>query len=252
VRLEKLELCEAKNQFPKTGFPRNRDNNKIMDLDGLVIINGRSAPFGDVVVLRKTPEGKNLLIAHQQKWYTTSRTFTIDDAIKECNKNKNAYKDVKDNNLRAFLEGAHIVTVIFTSQPFKGNPKDLPDDCLIISKENFNQYFGPLFASRLTFDIINDLNINSAEPERIANVIKGIGEAISKAIYENRPYKSATEVIEKVVEKNSTYRSYLENAKTQLENCSYAPHSFLDNEHDSMILDEYDSYPGDNDIEMQD
>ncbi|GBC10372.1 hypothetical protein RclHR1_09580005 [Rhizophagus clarus] len=55
-----------------------------------------------------------------------------------------------------------------------------------------------------------------------------------------------------VIEKNSTYRSYLENAKTQLENCSYAPHSFLDNEHDSMILDEYDSYSGDNDIEMGD
>ncbi|CAI2187878.1 11464_t:CDS:2 [Funneliformis geosporum] len=219
VRLEKLEL--------------------FMDLDGLVIVNGYSAPFADVFLLRKIiPESRNLLIAFQQKWYITSQKFTIDDAVKECNKNKNAYKDVKDDNLRKFLEEAHIVTVIFTSRPFKGNPKDLPDDCLIISKENFNQYFGPLFALRLTFDIINDLNINSAEPNQIANVIKGAEEVISKAIYENRPYKSATEVIEKVVEKNSTCRSYLEDIRTQLENCSYTPYSFLDNEQDSMILDD--------------
>ena len=220
-----------------------------MDLDGFVILNGHSAPFADVFLLRKTiPESRNLLIAFQQKWYTTSQKFTIDDAVTECNKNKNAYKDVKDYNLRKFLEETRIVTVIFTSRPFKGNPNDLPNDCLIISKESFKHYFGPLFASRFTFDIINDLNINSAEPKRIANVIKGVGETISKVIYENRPYKSATEVIEK----NSTYRYNLESARTQLENCSYAPHSFLDNEHDSMILDEYDSYPGDNDIEMDD
>ncbi|GET04772.1 hypothetical protein GLOIN_2v1878909 [Rhizophagus clarus] len=169
VRLEKLELCEAKNQFPKTGFPRNCDNNKVMDLDGLVIINDRSAPFGDVVLLRKKiPEDRNLLIAHQQKWYTTSRTLTIDDAVEECKKNQNAYKDVLEKPyLRPYMRIDHIKVLL-------------------------------------------------------------------------------------VIEKNSTYRSYLENAKTQLENCSYAPHSFLDNEHDSMILDEYDSYSGDNDIEMGD
>ncbi|CAB5384651.1 unnamed protein product [Rhizophagus irregularis] len=241
VRLEKLELCEAKNQFPKTGLPINRLNNKIMNLDGLVI---------------KNLADRNLIafIAFQQKWYTTLQKFTIDDAVKECNKNKNAYNYVKDDKLREFLEGAHIVTVIFTSRPFEGNPEDLPDDCLIISKKNFGKYFGPLFASRLTFDIINDLNINSAEPKRIANVIKGVGEAISKkrnismAIYENRPYKSATEVIEKVVKKNPTYKSYLEDVRTQLESCSYAPFSLLNNEDDS---DEYKSLnSNDNVIEM--
>ncbi|CAB4442618.1 unnamed protein product [Rhizophagus irregularis] len=115
VRLEKLELCEAKNQFPKTGLPINRLNNKIVNLDGLVIVNGHSAPFADVFLLRKTiPRKKNLadrnlLIAFQQKWYTTLQKFTIDDAVKECNKNKNAYKYVKDDKLREFLEGAHIV-----------------------------------------------------------------------------------------------------------------------------------------------
>ncbi|CAB4378712.1 unnamed protein product [Rhizophagus irregularis] len=71
---------------------------------------------------------------------------------------------------------------------------------------------------------------------------------ISMAIYENRPYKSATEVIEKVVKKNPTYKSYLGDVRTQLESCSYAPFSLLDNEDDS---DEYKSLnSNDNVIEM--
>ncbi|CAG8568538.1 4977_t:CDS:2 [Funneliformis caledonium] len=218
MRLEKLELCEAKNQFPKTGLPINRLNNRVMNLDSLVV----------------------------QKWYITLKELTIDDIKTECNKNKKAINEMKDSDLKKFLEESHIVTVIFTSRPFKGNSEDLPDNCLIISKENFNQYFGPLFASRLTFNIINDLNINSAELKRISEMIKGVGDILSKVIHENRSYKSATEVIEK----NPTYRSYLEKVRTQLEDCSYAPYSFLDNENDSMILNEYDSYLNDNDIEM--
>ncbi|CAB4420600.1 unnamed protein product [Rhizophagus irregularis] len=213
--LKKLELREAKNQFPKTGLPINCLNNNVMDLDGFVILNGHSAPFADVFLLRKTiPESRNLLIAFQQKWYTTSQKFTIDDAVTECNKNKDAYKDVKDYDLRKFLEESRIVTVIFISQPFEGNPNDLPDDCLIIAKRNFRQYFGPLFVSRLSFDIVNHLNINSSEPKQIAERIDGVGETT------------------------------LEKARTQLEDCSFAPHSFfLDvDEHDLMMVDEYDEY----------
>ncbi|RGB38339.1 hypothetical protein C1646_8868 [Rhizophagus diaphanus] len=222
MRLERFDLREAKNQFPKTGLPINRLNNKVMDMDGFVILNGHSAPFADVFLLRKTiPESRNLLIAFQQKWCTTSQEFIKDDAETECNKNKNAYKDVKDYDLKKFLEESRIVTVIFTSQPFKGNPNDLPDDCLIIAKSNFRQYFGPLFVSRLSFDIVNRLNINSAEPKQIAERINGVGEVISEAIHKNGPYKNADEVIEK----NKTYKTTLEKARTQLEDCSFHPHS---------------------------
>ncbi|CAG8656962.1 17321_t:CDS:2, partial [Rhizophagus irregularis] len=205
----------------------------LMDLNGFVILNGHSAPFADIFLLRKTiPESRNLLIAFQQKWYTTSQEFTIDDAVIECNKNKNAYKDVEDYDLRKFLKESCIVTVIFTSRPFKGNPNDLPDDCLIIAKRNFSQYFGLLFALQLSFDIVNHLNINSLEPKQIAERIDGIGdkvdqtlvgEVISEAIYKNRPYKNASELIEK----NKTYKITLEKARTQLEDCSFAPHSFF-------------------------
>ncbi|PKK77110.1 hypothetical protein RhiirC2_844624 [Rhizophagus irregularis] len=102
------------------------------------------------------------------------------------------------------------------------NPNDLPDDCLIIAKRNFSQYFGLLFASQLSFDIVNHLNINSSEPKQIAERIDGIED--------KRP--------------NISWRTTLEKARTQLEDCSFALHSFfLDvDEHDLMIIDEYDEY----------
>ena len=100
------------------------------------------------------------------------------------------------------------MTVIFTSRPFKANLKDLPNNCLDIAKKNFKQYFGLLFASRLTFNIINNLNINSAESKRITEVINRIGEVISKAIYENQQYKNINDLIEK----NLTYKDQLKNA----------------------------------------
>lgn len=237
--LKKLDICEAKNQFPKSGFPKNCSNDiviKLDKLDGLVVVNGQAAQFANVFLVRKTiPEGKDLIIGFQQKWYTTSKELTIDDIKEECTKNKKAFETAKDVNLRNFLEKAHIVTVIFTSRPFKGNSKDLPDDCLIITKENFEKYFGPLFASRLTLDIINNFNINSAEPKQITEVIKGVGDTISKAIYDNRPYKSVNDLIKK----NPTYENALNGVRIQLKNCSFTPHSFLlDNKHDSIMLDE--------------
>ncbi|RGB25104.1 hypothetical protein C1646_772192 [Rhizophagus diaphanus] len=145
-------------------------------------------------------------VANYKKWYTTSQEFTIDDAKTECNKNKNTYKDIKNYDLKKFFEESRIMTVIFTSQPFKGNPNNLPNDCLIIAKSNFGQ--------------IND-----------------VGDIISEAIHKNRLYKNADEVIKK----NKTFKTTLEKARIQLEDCSFALHSFfLDvDENDLMMVDEY-------------
>ena len=97
-----------------------------------------------------------------------------------------------------------------------------------------------MFVSRLSFDIVNHLNINSAESKQIAERIDGVGEVISEAIHKNRPYKNASELIEK----NKTYKATLEKVRTQLEDCSFTPHSFFldSDEHDLMMVDEYDEY----------
>lgn len=73
------------------------------------------------------------------------------------------------------LKNTRIVTVMFTSQSFEGNVNDMPDDCLVIARKNFEQYFGPLFSSRLIFDIVGERNLIYAEPQRIEAIIKDIG-----------------------------------------------------------------------------
>ena len=62
-----------------------------------------------------------------------------------------------------------------------------------------------IFAPYLTFDIVNDLNIDFTEPKQIAKKIKGVGDTISKTIYDNWLYRSAIDLIVK----NSTYKAIL-------------------------------------------
>jgi hypothetical protein len=46
------------------------------------------------------------------------------------------------------------VTIIFTSQPYDGPPRE----GVVISKENFKKHFGPVFSSRAKFAIIKETN----------------------------------------------------------------------------------------------
>lgn len=87
IKLKKLDICMARSQFPKTFLLRNSDNKTVKSLDGLVVINGKSAQFADVFSERQTSNGEDIIT---EKWYTTSKNLTIDDIEKEHNKNNNA------------------------------------------------------------------------------------------------------------------------------------------------------------------
>ncbi|CAB5210896.1 unnamed protein product [Rhizophagus irregularis] len=82
--------------------------------------------------------------------------------------------------------------------------------------------------------------MNNKNSNKIAERIDEVEEVISEAIHKNQPYKNASELIKK----NKTYKTTLKKARTQLEDCSFAPHSFfLDvDEHNLMMVDEYDEY----------
>ena len=148
IKLKKLDI--SKNL--SINALMDSKNKKVESLDGLVVINGKSAQSADVFSECQTLNGEDIIMGLQEKWYTTSKDLTIDDIMKEHNKNKNASK-LANKKLKIKLENTHIVTVIFTLQLFKGNVNDMPDNCLVIARENFEQYFGPLFSSQLIFDI---------------------------------------------------------------------------------------------------
>ncbi|RGB24247.1 hypothetical protein C1646_726588, partial [Rhizophagus diaphanus] len=213
----------------------NSDNKAVKSLDGLVVINGNSAQFADVFSERQTSNGEDIITGLQEKWYTTSKNLTIDDIKKEHDKNNNAFNLANNQKLKNKLENTRIVTVMFTSQLFEGNVNDMPDDCLVIARKNFEQYFGPLFSSRLIFDIVGELNLNYAEPQRIEAMIKDIRPETSRKICEKRPFYGVEDLLGKRWDKDCEAR--LKRCRTQLEQCSYAPYSFLENYSNSNIDD---------------
>ncbi|CAJ0626520.1 16536_t:CDS:2 [Entrophospora sp. SA101] len=81
--------------------------------------------------------------------------------------------------------------------PPKEDVKKLPNDCLIIARDNFEQCFGPVFSSWLAFNIMGKLNLNFAKPQQISNLIKGIGITMSGSICQKRPYYDVEDVIKK-------------------------------------------------------
>jgi len=40
-----------------------------------------------------------------------------------------------------------VLTVIFTTQPFEGPKEEPPANCLVIAKDGFDNYFGPVFST---------------------------------------------------------------------------------------------------------
>jgi adenylate cyclase class IV len=236
IKLKKLDIYIAKSQFPKTFPLKKLDNKTVKNMDGLVVINGKSSQFADVFTMRQTSNGEeDIIIGLQEKWYTTSKNLAISDIKKEHDKNKNAFNLANNEDLKNKLENTRIVTVMFTSQSFKGNVNDMPDDVLVIARKNFEQYFGPLFSSRSIFDIFGELNLNHADPMRIEAILKDIGPETSMKICEQRPFYGVEDLLSKEWDKSCAAR--LKKCRIQLEQCSYAPYSFLTNDSDSNIYD---------------
>ncbi|CAI2167524.1 13994_t:CDS:2 [Funneliformis geosporum] len=146
VQLNRLEICDTQNQFSRTGLPKKRSDNKIIDMDGFVFIN--------------------------EKWHINSDKIT---------------------------------TSIINEQFKAEDINELSDDTLIITRDNFEQYFGPVLASRLAFSIMGELNINTATSQRISNLIHWVRSIASTELCKKRPYYD----VDDLIEKNERYKNQL-------------------------------------------
>src|SRR5437763_73935 len=71
-------------------------------------------------------------------------------------KNKNGINESGDAHLRL----CRLITVLITNAVFNEDPKSIPEDCMLICKENYIDYFGP-FSSRIILSVRNE-NLNYA------------------------------------------------------------------------------------------
>nr|CAG8529578.1 7276_t:CDS:1 [Entrophospora candida] len=153
VKLKELSVIQAHGQFPCENLVDK--NHKHIDWmkGNHLIINGTSAKFADSFVVRDILGcNKHLLEAFQNK---LSINAQLKISIKEINKNLESLY-----NSDGLFADYHIVTILFTTQPFDGDVANLDEDFLLISKENFAAYFGPVFSTHTMLSITNDINPN--------------------------------------------------------------------------------------------
>ncbi|CAJ0927373.1 21204_t:CDS:2, partial [Entrophospora sp. SA101] len=193
VKLKELSVIQAHGQFPCENLVDK--NHKHIDWmkGNHLIINGTSAKFADSFVVRDILGcNKHLLEAFQNKLSINAQQCTIKDFHKEINKNLESLY-----NSDGLFADYHIVTILFTTQPFDGDVADLDEDFLLISKENFAAYFGPVFSTRAMLSITNDINPNFSGWDMIKNNIPGAGDLTTTNIVSKRPYKSEEDLFNK-------------------------------------------------------
>ena len=196
VRLKKLSVCQAQEQFPCSKLTEKGSAKSIPWEEGeVVIVNGVSAKWGDSFRVLETVQGDRLLIIHQDKFGYNSATYTLKDLLNvEHIKNCESSADTTDQLFNKLAKYRHI-TIVFTTQPFY---ETVPyDDCFIISCSSFEQCFGPVFSSRATFALTKNINPNFSELRRMAECLPGVGDVTAEEIIKNRPYVSKDDFFKK-------------------------------------------------------
>jgi DNA uptake protein ComE-like DNA-binding protein len=85
--------------------------------------------------------------------------------------------------------------ILFTTGESDIEPSELRKKCALVSKENFENYFGP-FAGRAFRSFSKEIDLNKASFIQLTS-IKGIGPEKAKSIIKNRPFKDSKDFEEK-------------------------------------------------------
>jgi hypothetical protein len=182
VELKELSVCYAREQFPCMKLTDKESLNSIDWVKGeKVIVNGASSKWGDVFVVRAIVQNNNkyILILHQCKYYLSGTYYTAKSLMGEHIKNLEGSIDTT-GELRKILSQCQHIKIVFTIQPFDDIIST--NNCLVIMKNNFKEYFGPIFASRATFSMTKDINPNFSDCSWMKNDLPGIGEITADKI----------------------------------------------------------------------
>jgi len=81
------------------------------------------------------------------------------------------------------------------------NPDNLPDDCMLVCRQNFRKFYGDIFADRAAFAASNNkINVNTASWQ-VLQLLRGVGKHTARCIIEQRklePFLSAQDLHKRV------------------------------------------------------
>ncbi|PKC60412.1 hypothetical protein RhiirA1_468052 [Rhizophagus irregularis] len=163
---------------------------------GTVFKNGEGAPWDIFFFL------DNYLIAIQVKSsnVTAGQPQTLSKGLvdKEYNKVNDAFEVMK-KSFESESPIKHWVLFICTNEPkTKDCLNSLPENCFVVYRENFKDFYGHTFSTRAEFTADNDqLDANIAEEYEL-KTIRGIGKKITFDIKNERPFEDENDLYNKV------------------------------------------------------
>ncbi|RUS13306.1 hypothetical protein BC937DRAFT_95526 [Endogone sp. FLAS-F59071] len=197
VRLNELTSYRSKSQFPKSPL-----DNKVNWESGLVIVNGATASFGDIVIHRETVnkdvDKNDLLFALQTRFQQSS----FDNKVISIERDDYIAKSLKyvvegSKDYKSFQRHT-IITAMISIQDFNDNVEHIPENCLVVCKENFVNYFSEIFSGRALLSLISGCNVNFSEKLSLMRDIN-VDELVD-VIIDRRPYDSVATLCNKVPE----------------------------------------------------
>jgi competence ComEA-like helix-hairpin-helix protein len=189
----------------------------------LIVKNYTNAKGIDIFLLLRCQKLGYLLLCMQLKWKENGTkkveklTYDhlknmhgvnkglIEDAITNLKQMK--HRNAKDNEQLSVLNHSKVITILVTNKKFEGN---VPNNCGVISREQFGQFFGPFgeigaFYNNYTFK--PKIEINFADKKELQR-IDGIGPETAASIITYRNANGLFKSVEKLIEAIPRLKQY--------------------------------------------
>ncbi|KAF9318936.1 hypothetical protein BG006_003073 [Podila minutissima] len=208
VKLKNLSVITAAHRFPESGKLTVREQQQLQEQErdwrsGVVIKNADGAGFGDVCVYREGYDnGDNILCALQAKKLRSPLSASL--LTDEHTKNMDTVEKIREDSPlgQQGIKEARTITVLvstadMTDHALQQLNSSFPDNCLLIYRGNFTEFFGDTFGMSAALASSKDLSWNFATRETLKRKQK-LGKKVVDQILKNVPYRSYDDLIQKV------------------------------------------------------
>ncbi|KAE8912097.1 hypothetical protein PF005_g30423 [Phytophthora fragariae] len=172
-----IEELQPRTVVESTSQPVSRsdsgDSNRhgVVDVSEMetIVVNGASASAGEICTRIQLTTGKKEIVCNE----------VIQCKLMEKNQKMDKTR-YEEERAQAVKVNTDVVLLITTSDDV-AEPFDLPERCGLVSKGEFDRYFGP-FASRGHRSLQEPPNINTHE----LSLVDGVGDATAEKVIDER------------------------------------------------------------------
>lgn len=205
VKLKKLSAVKATRRFPESGGLKVDEQERDWRSD-LAFKNAAGARFADVCVYREHVgrNGSDILCALQVK--KLQKPLSASLLTSEHKKNMDTIGEIPNLSplAKQGIKRTRIITVLITTadltdRALRNLKRSFPDNCLLIYRRNFTEFFGRTFCVSAAPAISRDLNWNWNFATRETLKKKHwLEDNVVDQILDNMPYRSYDDFVQKV------------------------------------------------------